>query len=48
MLVFTDIFLKHYIIKSEYFNLGKLYRVDVFLMVIATCSKSKLTMSTAI
>ena len=46
MVIFTDIFKKYYIIKSQYFNLEKLYLATGFYMVIAT--RSKLTMSIAV
>ena len=44
MFLFTDIFKKYYIIKSQYFVLEKLYLIHGFYMVITTCSKSKFTM----
>ena len=47
MVTFTDIFKKYYIIKSQYFNLKKLYLIHSFYKVISTCSKSKFTMSIA-
>ena len=47
MVIFIDIFKKYYIIKSQYFNLKKLYLIHSFYKVISTCSKSKFTMSIA-
>ena len=47
MVILIDFFKKYYIIKSQYFNLKKLYLIHGFYMVITTCSKSKFTMSVA-
>ena len=47
MVIFTDIFLKYCIIKSQYFILEKLNLIHGFYMVITTRSKSKFTMSIA-
>ena len=44
MVIFTDIFLKYYVTKSQYFILEKLYLIHGFYMVITTRSKSKFTM----
>ena len=44
MVIFIDIFLKYYVIKSQYFILEKLYLIHGFYMVITTRSKSKFTM----
>ena len=43
MVILTDIFLKYYIIKSQYFNFEKLYPIHGYYILITTRSKSKLT-----
>ena len=48
MVIFTDIFLKYYIMESQYFSLEKLYPVHGLCMVITTRSKSKSTMSISV